>query len=113
MIQPRIIDSDEAEQIRAFQRNPENPGWLAGRRLLHPGEPQADDLDVIAALLVVADRATHQSGDARELLARARRPNGLAIRAGRFRAVDHHSEADTPDLRLLADQCADCAPDFV
>ena len=42
--------------------------WLR-RRL---GEAQVDDLDLVAALLVEADRRAHQRGDAVELLLGAR-----------------------------------------
>ena len=57
----------------------EPAGRLLDRRLRRFGEAQIDDLDLVAALLVEADRGAHQRGDAVELFLGARLVDDLAL----------------------------------
>ena len=65
-----------------------------GRRL---GEAQIDHLDLVAALLVEADRRAHQRGDAVELLLAAVLVDHLALVVLGIAAVDQHRDRDAVD----------------
>src|SRR6185312_1159305 len=67
-------------------------------------EAHADDRHSVTALFVEANRALHQSGDARDLIGGARLPDALAVLSGGLHAVHHHREADAVDPRFLPDQ---------
>ena len=92
------------QQICLVELHAEQPAVIGHRCGVLDREAHARHLDVVAALLVEPDRALHQAGDAIQLLRRTRLPDMLAIRADAVRAIDHHREAHTLDLRLLADQ---------
>ena len=70
------------------------PAIGVGRRF---GEAQVDDLDLVAALLVEADRGAHQRGDAVELFLGARLVDGLALVVLGVDAVDQHGGRDALD----------------
>ena len=68
------------------------------------GEFEVDDLDLVAALLIEADRRAHQCGDAVELLLAALLIDHLAFFVLDVAAVDQHRDreaVDPPDLGHL------------
>ena len=69
-----------------------------GRRF---GEAQVDDLDLVAALLVEADRRAHQRRDAVELLLAAVLIDHLAFFVLGVGAVDQHGDRDAVDAAAL------------
>ena len=52
------------EQVGLLELETRDAAVVSDRRKIVRGEAHADDLDVVAALLVVADRAPHEAGDA-------------------------------------------------
>src|SRR5207237_9805382 len=74
----------------------------AGRGLLDLrrgrfGEAQVDDLDLVAAFLVVADCRAHQRGDPVEFFLRARLIDGVALVVLGVTAVDQNRRRDAFD----------------
>ena len=69
-----------------------------GRRL---GEAQIDDLDLVAALLVEADRRAHQSRDLVDLLLAARLVDDVALVVLAVGAVDQDGDRDAIDAAAL------------
>ena len=69
-----------------------------GRRF---GKAEVDDLDLVAALLVEADRRTHQGGDAVELFLAAVLIDHLAFFVLGIGAVDQHRDRDPVDASGL------------
>ena len=63
----------------------------------HIGKAQVDDLDLVAALLVEADRGAHQRGDAVDLFLLARLVDRLALVVLGVAAVDQHRDRDAVD----------------
>ena len=86
---------------------------LLDRRGGRLGEAQVDDLDLVAALLVEADRGAHQRGDAVELLLGARLVGGLALFVLGVAAVDQHGGRDALDAPALGDLRLGRAGDLV
>ncbi len=81
---------------------PNNPvGSAIGATDWGFGEFEVDDLDLIAALLVEADRRAHQRGDAVELLLAALLIDHLALFVLGIDAVDQHGDRDPVDPSSL------------
>src|SRR5205085_6724894 len=72
-------------------------GRLLDGRRGRIGETQIDDLDLVAALLVEADRGAHQRGDAVELLLGARLVDDVALVVLGVAAVDQHGRRHALD----------------
>src|SRR5882757_1017401 len=77
------------------------------------GEAQVDDLDLVAALLVEADRRAHQGCDAIELLLAAVLIDHLAFFAPGIAAVDQHDDRNAVDPPGLGDLGLGGARDLV
>ncbi len=73
---PRMMSSLVKEKICAIS---DGSGSSGDRRRL--GEAQVDDLDLVAAVAVEADRRAHQSGDALQFVLGARLVGELSVRA--------------------------------
>lgn len=76
-------------------------------------ETHTDQLDMVAALLVVTDGGLYQAGDVVQLLSRTRLPGMLAIGTHCVDAIKYYRETDPVDLRLVLDQGTDGLTDLV
>ena len=93
--------------------SPSSPLLSAPGASSTPAKRMIDDVHMVAALLVVADRALDQGGDAAELVGLQLLPHRLAVRALAVLAIDQHGEADPLDLRLVVHQRAHGLADLV
>ena len=83
------------------------------RQLFRRREAQIDDLDRVAALLVVADRRAHQRRQLLQLVGRARLVGARAVGGGRIDAVDQHGDRETAHHAGLAHLAAHRLGDLV
>ena len=67
------------------------------------GEAQVDDLDLVAALLIEADRGAHERGDAIDLLFFARLIDRLALVVLGIDAIDQHRDRDAVHAPAFGD----------
>ena len=89
--QPDDVGPAEVEIGRPAQFG----GGLDGGRGL--GKAQVDDLELVAALLVVSDGRAHERADAVEILLRARRIGDGTRSIARISAVDKNGDGDALD----------------
>ena len=94
------LDGAHDVVLGELQHRPD-AGRLVERCERRVGKAQVDDLDLVAALLVVADRRAHQHHDAVEILLRSRLVDGLALLVLGVDAVDQHRDRDAVDAAAL------------